>query len=82
MEKYLNVIKPIARGTIIIGVTSFIDAAAKYFTYGTTSRDVVSSTLRTIGSGSLGFYIGSKVADHIVDCGEALYSNIKERENG
>lgn len=81
MEKYLNVIKPLIRGTIIIGVTSFVDGVARCYVYGS-NKDVVSSTLRTIGSGSLGFYIGSKVADHIVDCGEALYSNIKERENG
>lgn len=73
MGKYIDIIKVVVKAVIITGTTAAVDSVMNAFSVCRPSN-TVDAVLRKIGSGSIGFVVGDKTADAIINKAELLYS--------
>lgn len=72
MGKYIDIIKVVVKAVIVTGTTAAVDSALNTFSY--KPSNAVDTVLRKIGSGAIGFVVGDKAADIIIEKAELLYS--------
>lgn len=73
MGKYIDIIKVVVKAVIVTGTTATVDSALNAYNMYKPSN-TVDAILRKIGSGAIGFVVGDKAADIIIEKAELLYS--------
>ena len=73
MGKYIDIIKVVVKAVIVTGTTAAVDTTLNGLGVYRPSN-AVDAVLRKIGSGAIGFVVGDKAADIIIEKAELLYS--------